>query len=386
MVLKQAKYVIAVAVSAAILAVMLLFIFGEKKEFSENENRFLAEAPEFSADTVTDGSFMNEAEEYLKDHFPARDTLMKLKTRVQLAAGYRKISDVYVGEDRLFQNVKQPDKTRLTISAKRLFDEISKENIRIRTSVLLVPTASEVYRDELPPHASSNIIDQKALIDNILSDIDCDISQNAVYALESHKDDGENLFYYTDHHWTTYAALASYNAFAESAGLTEFAIEKYKDFRTLICKDFRGTLYSKVLDDRLSDEIYRCDYLGMNFSCKSALSGIFDGLSDTDYYAEEWLGKKDKYAYFGDGNPPLTVLENENSKTENEIVLIKDSYANCFAPFLTVDYRRVHIIDPRYFKGMKISNYIKKNPNISDVLILYGINSLNDNTGVSTLS
>ena len=67
------------------------------------------------------------------------------------------------------------------------------------------------------------------------------------------------------------------------------------------------------------------------------------------------------------------MLENENSKTENEIVLIKDSYANCFAPFLTVDYRRVHIIDPRYFKGMKISNYIKKNPNISDVLILYGI-------------
>lgn len=382
--MKQTKYVISVIVSAVIFLVMLFFVFGEKKEFSENENRALAEAPEFSVSSVADGSFMNDTEEYLKDHFPARDMLMKLKTRVQLAAGYRKISDVYIGKERLFQNVEQPDTARLTVSANRLFCAIDEENIR--TSVLIVPTASEVYSNELPPNASAVVTDQKTLIDKMLSEIECDIAKNAAYVLENHLNDGENLFYYTDHHWTTYAALLSYNDFAQSSGLTALPPEEYEDYKTKICDNFRGTLYSKVPDDTLIDEVYRSDYPRMNFTCKSTASVIRGELLETEYYAAEWLDKKDKYAYFGNANPPLTVLENKDSVSESEIVLIKDSFANCFAPFLTVDYRRVHIIDPRYFKGMKISNYIKKNENVTDVLILYGINSLNDNTGVSTLS
>lgn len=115
-------------------------------------------------------------------------------------------------------------------------------------------------------------------------------------------------------------------------------------------------------------------------------NGATSDLFETEYFAAEYLDQKDKYSYFGGGNFPLTILENESSLSPSEIVVIKDSFANCFVPHLTEYFRKVHIIDPRHFKGKRISAYINENQNISDVMILYGLNSLNDNSGISTLS
>ena len=355
---------------------MFTFIFSEKKSFSENENKNLASFPKFSIKTLENGDFTSGLEEYMKDHFPARDMLMKLKTKAQLFAGYKKISDVHIGKDRLFQNVAEPDFSSFVTSSNKLFDSI--ENKDIKTSVMLLPSASEIYKEELPSYTDS--IDENALIGNILSQINCDLPINPTEMMVVKKAEN-NLFYKTDHHWTTYGAFYAYELFAKSLSCDTHPISDY-DIVT-ISEDFKGTLYSKVLDDSRFDSVARFDADFVLFDAFMTRNVTKDP-EPFEFYAEEFLCKKDKYAYFGGGNFPLVVLSSASCKNGNEIVVVKDSFANAFAPFLTENFEKVHIVDPRYFKGKTISAYINEKEKVTSVLVLYGINSLND--GVTSFS
>ena len=104
------------------------------------------------------------------------------------------------------------------------------------------------------------------------------------------------------------------------------------------------------------------------------------------YFSEKALDKKDKYTYFGGDNYPVVILKNENAATDREIVLAKDSFANVFAPYLTENFSTVYVLDQRYLKGKSVSDFVNENEKVTDVLILYGLNSLTDNSGAGMLS
>ena len=122
--LKITKSIIAIIFAVSVVLGMFVFVFSEKKTFSENENKNLAKFPEFTLKSLESGDFTADLEEYMKDHFPLRDRLMKLKTKAQLAAGYKRIGDVHIGKDRLFQQVDKPDASSFVASSNKLFSAI----------------------------------------------------------------------------------------------------------------------------------------------------------------------------------------------------------------------------------------------------------------------
>ncbi len=67
---------------AALYIVPVCFATGADREFSENENRYLEQRPELSAEAVVSGEYMKAAEKYISDQFPARDrgNFQKTKT------------------------------------------------------------------------------------------------------------------------------------------------------------------------------------------------------------------------------------------------------------------------------------------------------------------
>ena len=138
-----------------------------------------------------------------------------------------------------------------------------------------------------------------------------------------------------------------------------------------------------MLDDSRADTVIKLENDNIEFESYMT-KNVTKEPEPFDFYADDFLEMKDKYAYFGGGNYPLVVLESKNSEACGEIVVIKDSFANAFVSFLTENYSRVHIIEPRYFKGKTVSAYINENKNVTDVLVLYGINSLNE--GVTNFS
>ena len=78
------------------------------------------------------------------------------------------------------------------------------------------------------------------------------------------------------------------------------------------------------------------------------------------------LQSRDKYGAFLGGNNGYSVLE---GRGQGSILVVKDSYANCFIPFLTDNYAKIGIVDFRGF-AYGIDSTIEKE-GYDEVLILY---------------
>ncbi len=98
-------------------------------------------------------------------------------------------------------------------------------------------------------------------------------------------------------------------------------------------------------------------------------------------YDESYLSQKDKYSYFLSSNNPLVSIDTgvKNGKT---LLVVKDSFANSFVPFLTGDYERILVVDPRYQRSGILS--LLKQESVTDVLVLYNlVNFCNDTNLIS---
>ena len=93
-----------------------------------------------------------------------------------------------------------------------------------------------------------------------------------------------------------------------------------------------------------------------------------------------YLDTKDKYSLFLNNNNPIIKIKNNDINDGSKILILKDSYANCFVPFLTEHYEEIHVIDARYYRG-SMSDYLKEN-NIDNTLFLYNMNTIDTDTGI----
>ena len=92
---------------------------------------------------------------------------------------------------------------------------------------------------------------------------------------------------------------------------------------------------------------------------------------DGTLYDGDALTRKDKYELFLGGNYGQCVI---TTGTENgkHLLLVKDSFANSFVPFLLGDYETVTMIDLRYFRGSMAELAAESD----DILVLTEITNL----------
>ena len=363
-----------VIITALILLFFLAFLICKKQTFSEGENRYLQKFPAFSFTELKEGKYTQKLQDYLTDHFPLRDTFMELKAETEIALGKRKMNGVYIcRDDYLIEEYETPENTEKIIGQ---FEKFSESVEYADVSLMLVPTAVTVYEDKLPalsPTSRSQMEIRQEILDRLASskilEIDC---YDAL--MEAKKDFG--LYYRTDHHWTSYGAYAAYTAFCEAKGLTPVPLDEFKI--TDVSSDFRGTVYSKLNDGQM-----KSDTIMVFENPDSKLTVLYQDTGETSesLYNFEYLGKKDKYSLFLNNIHPLIEITNEAASSENELALIKDSYANCMVPFLINHYRKIYVFDTRYYKGGP-SAFINENSRITDVLLLYNMNTLDGDLGI----
>lgn len=357
------KKIISIIITVIVFSVGLMFIFVPKKEFSYNENRYLEKFPEVSIDNIMSGKFMSKLDSYISDNFPFRESLLSLKSMIFKTLGVNKQSDVYYGSDnKLYQEYKEPSNSDIVIKrVNRL-----KDNIDSDVYFMLVPTSIYVNSDKVSKYNLS--YDEGKTIDYYKDNLNV----NFIDVRDSFKKNKDDyLFYGTDHHWTTRGANLGYLEYCKKLGI------KSNDYDySVVNKKFYGTLYSKVLDNSLE-----YDYIE-KIKDDTKYKVYFDDNkeeSDTLYY-DEYLDKKDKYSYFLDNNHSLIKIENLDSKNDDNILIIKDSYANAFIPLIGPHYKNIHVIDPRYYT-LSISDYIKENK-IEKVLFVYNVLTLGDDLGI----
>ena len=348
------------------------------REFSPNENRYLAETPELSWDNILSGKFQDGLEDYLRDQVCFRDGWITVKTGIQKACGDTDIGGAYVGKDGYdFEKITPEDvdekQVDRNIKAVEDYFMTASETIdKQKLSFLLVPTSGLVMQEKLPKNA--RLFDQAKYIDQVQKAMKDYNFVDVRDTLMDHND--EYIYYKTDHHWTSAGACLAYDVWSERTGgeaETEDGLVK-----NVVSDKFRGSLYSKILDaDSAYDESWTYGLQKDDaFGSKDCTVTIDEKQQLDSIYDDEKLQKKDKYAYFLSGNYGQVHIQNQKAASKakgKNILIIKDSFANSFVPFVTQDYENIYMVDLRYYNG-DMKSYLQEH-NITDVLVLYNISN-----------
>ncbi|NCE65806.1 hypothetical protein D1159_14785 [Pseudoflavonifractor sp. 524-17] len=334
------------------------------RAFSPLENRTLEQLPSPTVKTVLNGSFMSSFEAYVTDQFPGRDIWVDMKARTEKAMGKQENNGVYFCKgDALIARFDAPDSTQLTANLNYVNQFAAKADIPVYFS--LIPSAADVWADRLPagaPNASQTAVLQQAAA---LPDVRW---YDTRAALTAHS--GEDIYYRTDHHWTSLGAYYGYTALMGALGKTPVSLSQYT--KTTRSADFYGTLFSSsgvrwIAPDAIDTYVPEDGITVTSFTYDSKGTPVEEprALYDTSY-----LSVKDKYSMFLGGNQSLGVVRTPHTD-KPKLLIIRDSYADSLVPFLTPHFSEIHLLDLRYSK-LSISGYIQEQ-GIDQALVLYSV-------------
>lgn len=341
----------------------VLNLFAPSRTFSENENRYLAQWPAFSAEALLDGSYTAGIEAYVTDQFVFRDGWVGVKTLTEQALQKHVSNGVYFAKDQyLIEQFDAVDRERYekNLAFVAQFAQRAEQELGAEVHTMLVPTASMILADRLPANAPE--LDQQALLAQAAAALPGFVDVSGALAAHS----AEALYYRTDHHWTSLGAYYVYAHWREQQGFQPPALADYT--QQTLSTTFFGTNWSKASLYTVPPDTITALLLEPLPPYTVWYEG--DDVPRDSIYELAHLAGKDKYSVFLNANQPLTRIET-GSPSGGKLLLIKDSYANTFVQPLLGDYSEIYVVDLRYFK-LSVHDFIKEH-GIDQVLVLYNI-------------
>lgn len=344
-----------------IIAALTLLL--PKKEFSEVENRYLQASPTFSWKNVFSGTLMKDTEDYISDHIIGRDLWVQAKANVERLVGKRENNGIYFGsEETLLKHIAEP-------SEEDLLKKVGYVNTLAETAAIpvyfgIVPTSSTIWSDRLPYGAPT--ADERAWIAEMYEN--CTAKPlDLIGALTQHA--GEDIYYRTDHHWTSLGAFYGANALLTAMDLEPLQLDDYT--KTTVSAEFRGTIWSSAGASWITPDEIDTYVSGEGLD----ITSVFNTEPEVgSLYHPEYLEKKDKYSYFLGGNQPQCVIR--TGVEGPKLLMLRDSYSDSLAPFLTERFSEIHLLDLRYY-SLPIGTYIEEN-GIDCAVVLYGFTTFSE--------
>lgn len=374
---KVYKYLPTVIFIIFIFSMATLFFALPKEEYSSSEKRYLKTFPTLTVDTFFSGDFGTEFEQYLSDHTAFRNFYVGLNSYYNLALGNPLSNGIYHCDDGYLVN-DPPETDRLGIN----IDVMSEfaNSVDIPATVLLAPSTGYVANDVLP---NSHIIYHD---DELFKDVAETLSNNGVAFVDVREDfknahaNGTQVYYKTDHHWTSEGAYLAYTALADELGFTANTKDKYE---ITTHSGFYGTTYSSSgYWFTKPDDIQVWDCINHSTDVSITDNGVTKHYKSM--FFEDHLNEDDKYPVFLDGNHPYTVIKNGSMKLQGDkLLVIKDSFAHSLVPFLVDHYEEIVMVDMRYYK-QSVSELIANNE-FDHMLFVYSIDNLGSDTDIAWL-
>ena len=372
----KCRYIPAFVFLIFIFGMAIWFLLSPKSDYSSAEKRYLQQFPDASIENISNGTFGEEFESFFADQFPMRNLWVGFNAYYSLYTGNNGANGVYNCKNDYLINV--PVTTDNNLDKNLGVITKFKNSIDVPMTVMLAPSTGYIADDVLPNiHNTYND-------DEYFENAGRTLEQNGIEFVdlrESFKEEyknGTQLYYKTDHHWTTAGAYTAYTKLCESLGTTptpkdSFDIKSYDGFY--------GTTYSTsgfLLTPADSIEVWENPAnTESNIKVK-----ITEGKQITEYnsmFFYDHLEEDDKYPVFIDGNHALTEITNTSAKG-GTLVMIKDSFSHCLAPFLADNYSKIILVDMRYYK-LSVSDLIEQE-NPEQVVVLYGIDNIATDTDI----
>lgn len=364
----QGTYLGYLLVGTLVLCLALGLLLKDR-DYSENENRKLAQFPAFSLSALTDGSWFSGLGDYMADQFPGRDGWISLNLSFQRLLGQKESGGVYLcKDDYLMQIPSAPNEAALERNLQAI-NRFASRHAGLNMVMTVVPNAVTVLADKLP--ANAPVRDQAADLQGIRQSLTGVEFVDVTGALTAHAE--QQLFYRTDHHWTSLGAFYGFRALAPALGIEAPELDGYTVYP--VSTTFEGTLSSKSGSHSVTDQVdiyvpdtdisYYVTYPGESPICSM--------------YKRQALEQKDHYTVFFGGNYARVDITT-TADTGRSLLIFKDSYANCLVQFLYPYFDHITMIDPRYYYD-DVETVLNAQA-ITDVLYLYNADTFLTDTSL----
>ena len=340
--------------------------FGAPADFSDAERRPLAQFPELSVQTVLDGKFMTNFEDYTLDQFPLRDTFRQLKALFHYnALGQKDNNGIYIAGGYAAE-LEYPLKESSVSQAMEKFQAIHDQYLtESETIVFSVVPDKSFY---LGGQNGYPTMDYQAMFEIV--------QQGAPWADFVDVTDllGAEDYYFSDTHWRQerigdVAARLCEALGADSFETGELTPEKLE-------RPFYGVYYGQAALPMEAEDLY------------VMRGGLLDGCTVYDHesgktttvYDMEKLESRDLYDVYLSGARALLTIDNPGAATDKELIVFRDSFGSSLIPLLVKDYRTVTVVDIRYVAGSMLGQYVDFHG--QDVLFLYSTLILNNSNSL----
>ena len=426
------------------LMTVVSFIIPLRPTVSNSEKRELAKFPEFSVNALLDGSYFDDITTWFSDTFPGRESWITMSNYISSIHGYSEIT--IEGDLPIVDEI--PDIPEIPIPTKPVeisapaetetaeetspateaeeeeewggvtienpeeinlgaviqigdaafnylgFSQNNSERyarvlstyasavkgLGVRVVSAPCPTAvgimvPEEYLDAMRCSHQDQVIDfmHGCMTDDV-------ITVDTWEALIDHND--EYIYFRTDHHWTALGAYYSYRAVCEALGYEPAPLDFFEVWNQ---GDFHGSIYGKcnrphqLKTDTVDAYIPQGDITMMVYP-NSPGGYEMPLLQDC---TERAINAK--YLTFLSSDNAISVITNDSLPDGPSCVVIKDSFGNCFVPFLTQNYHKIYALDYRKYSRDNLIKFVEKY-DVDDVLFIPYLTGTQSGQGVDLIS
>lgn len=292
--------------------------------------------------------------------------------------GYETLGALLVRDDAAYEyyNFVRADADEYAATVNRVASKLAG---KAQVYNLIIPTSMDICVPE-KVRKDLDTSDQQAAIQYLYSCMTDQVKTvNIFETMQQHQD--EYLYFRTDHHWTALGAYRAYEEFTATAGVKTADLEK--DFIEESYDGFTGSFYRDTTSSTLAakpDIIYTYEPKDVD-TCTITWADGHTSEYPIITDVSTWTNTQ-KYSTFIGSDNPLTVIENPNITDGSSILLIKESFGNCFAPFLAESYQTVYVVDYRYFNQVddRSLTQLVEDEGIQTVLFLNNISATRGET------
>ena len=335
---------------------MIINIVTKNKELSYSERRYLATLPEITVENIFNGTITNSLETYLADHFVLRDTFRSIKTIFNLKVFNKKdTNNLYYENNHIFKIEYPLRDTKIdnfTKKINKIYETYLKDN--------------NVYLSIIPDkNYYSNNDYLKLDYNKLINSVKNNINENIKYINITNSltlDD----YYRTDIHWKQENLSHVVNTLSK-----EMNFQIMNDFKENVYDNFYGTYYGQL---GLKVEPDKLTYLTNDIIDNATIKDLDS--ETTTVYEVSSLGKMDSYDVFLSGATPLVEITSNNTSSQKELIIFRDSFSSSLAPLMLDGYKKITLIDIRYMSSSLLENYVTYTN--QDVLFLYNTTIINN--------
>ena len=342
-----------------IIALFLINIIKEDTDISVAERRKLATMPELTTKSLFDGTYFKKFDSYVTDQFVERDAFRKIKIDIELSTK-GEYNNLYLYDDYIIEEIfplNSNSINNLTSKINYIKDTYLNDNSNIYYTI--IPDKNYFVNNG---NLKLNYNKLQDMMKNNLSNI------NYINIFDKLTLDN---YYKTDTHWKEEDLFNVANTIANQMN---FDITNNNVVNTITT--FNGSYAGRLSVTKDIDTIKTIS----NPSIDNSSVYNYETKKYTDIYDYTKINSLDKYDIYLSGAVPIIDIINNNSSSDKELIVFRDSYGSSLIPLLIEGYKKITVIDIRYISSKILNKYIDFND--QDVLFMYSILTINNSFSI----